>query len=172
MQQNWDLALSETLKIEGGYVNDPQDSGGPTDKGITQRVFDAYRATQHQPEEWIKRITPAEVSNIYKIQYAQAIKFDEIPSGLDYTLFDEAVNSGPHQAIVTLQEVLGVKVDGKLGVMTMEALLKADKGKIIKAYATNRLGFLSRLRSFKRFGKGWTKRVRAVEALSLKLNGG
>ena len=139
---------------------------------VTQRVFDAYRMTQHQPEEWIKRITPLEVSNIYKIQYAQAIKFDELPSGLDYTVFDEAVNSGPHQAIVTLQEVLGVKVDGKMGVMTMEAILEADKAKVIKNYATKRLGFLSRLRAFKRFGRGWTRRVRAVEALSLKLNGG
>ena len=48
MDDAYDDALAFVLRWEGGFVNDPNDHGGRTNKGVTQRVYDAWRASQGQ----------------------------------------------------------------------------------------------------------------------------
>ncbi len=42
MQQNYNYALQQVLKSEGGYTNDPRDPGGPTNYGITIADYRMY----------------------------------------------------------------------------------------------------------------------------------
>lgn len=157
-------ALPRVLAHEGGYVNEPQDRGGATNKGITFRVYDAYRSRNGLPTRDVRQIEAAEVSAIYRFQYWDAVKGDELPPGLDYVLFDGAVNSGPSQSIKWLQRALGnVVVDGQMGQATLSAVAEHnDIPKLIHAVCDRRMAFLRALRTFPRFGQGWTSRVNGV----------
>ena len=117
--ERYNEALKRVLVHEGGYVNDPRDPGGATMKGVTQRTYDGYRKRLGLPSRPVSQITSAEVGEIYRRQYWAAVRGDELPAGIDYVLFDGAVNSGPVQSIKWLQRALGVSVDGVLGEATV-----------------------------------------------------
>ncbi|MDQ8730492.1 glycoside hydrolase family 108 protein [Bradyrhizobium sp. LHD-71] len=157
-------ALPRVLAHEGGYVNDALDPGGATNKGITYRVYDAYRVRKGLPVRDVRQIGGAEVAEIYRLQYWDAVKGDELPPGLDYVLFDGAVNSGPSQSIKWLQRALGdVVVDGQIGQATLAAVLAHGRPvDLIDAICDRRLSFLRALKTWPRFGKGWSGRVAGV----------
>jgi lysozyme family protein len=157
-------ALPRVLAHEGGYVNDPHDLGGATNKGITFRVYDAYRTRKGLPTRDVRDLSAAELQDIYRLQYWNAVKGDELPPGLDYVLFDGAVNSGPSQSIKWLQRALGnVVVDGQIGEATLAAVAEhGDPVRLIDAVCERRMTYLQALRTWPRFGKGWTKRVDGV----------
>lgn len=157
-------ALPRVLAHEGGYVNDPHDPGGATNKGITCRVYDAYRMRKGLPTRDVRDIEGSEISGIYKLQYWDAVKGDELPPGLDYVLFDGAVNSGAAQSIKWLQRALGqVAVDGQIGQATLAAITAhGDPSALVDAVCDRRIGFLQALKTWPRFGKGWSARVAAV----------
>src|SRR5690349_1648581 len=106
MRANFDASLAAVLHHEGGYVNHPRDPGGATNKGVTQKTYDNWRVDHGLPPQSVRLITPAEVMAVYKRRYWDAVKGDSLPAGLDYCLFDLAVNSGPVRAITFLQEAL------------------------------------------------------------------
>jgi lysozyme family protein len=165
--QNFTRSLQLVLLSEGGYVNHPKDPGGATNKGVTQRVYDAYRKAIDAPPQSVKLISAGEVGSIYKDSYWQPIRGDELPAGVDYVVFDYAVNSGTVKAAKALQEALGVKVDGRIGLLTLDALKRADRGAIIRSICGSRLGFLKRLATWTTFGRGWSRRVDAVKQSAL-----
>lgn len=167
---NFPKCLAAVLLYEGGFSNSPHDPGGTTMRGVTQRVYDAYRSSKGSNRQSVQYITPAEVSEIYQKQYFDAIQGDALPSGLDECVFDEAVNSGPVRAIKDLQTALGVKSDGQLGMVTLGAVQAInDRASLINRYCDNRLSFLHRLRTWQFFRKGWSNRIAAVRKLSLGL---
>lgn len=157
-------ALPRVLAHEGGYVNDPKDPGGATNKGVTYRVYDAYRTRKGLPTQDVRDISPGEISEIYRLQYWDACKCDELPPGVDYVLFDGAVNSGPTQSIKWLQRALGnVIVDGQMGQSTLQAVREYDDpSRLIDVICDRRLAFLQALKTWNRFGKGWASRVAGV----------
>jgi len=110
---SFDTALAFTLGIEGGEVNDAADHGGLTNHGVTQKEYDAWR-TRHG-------LTSNEISALYFEDYWTPCRCEEMPDGLGAALFDMAVNSGPWNATLTLQKSLHVKVDGRIGDMTLLA---------------------------------------------------
>lgn len=170
MQQGFAAALSLVLASEGGFVNSRFDPGGATCKGVTQRVYDAYRRLRGLAPMSVRYISTADASAIYQRQYWAAVAGDELPAGVDYLIFDEAVNSGPVRAVKDLQAALGVKADGHLGAITMAALLAVnDRAGLINRVCDIRLGFMRRLATWPVFGKGWSNRVAAVRANALKL---
>jgi lysozyme family protein len=160
-------ALARVLVHEGGYVNDPLDPGGATNKGVTYRVYDAYRTRKGLPARDVREIEGREVSEIYRLQYWDAVKGDELPAGLDYVLFDGAVNSGPSQSIKWLQRALGsVAVDGQIGQATLAAVAEHGRpAELVEAVCDRRLAFLQALKTWPRFGKGWRARVEGVRKL-------
>lgn len=165
MKNEFVKALPPVLTHEGGYVNHPKDPGGPTNKGITQRVYDAYRQRKGQEPRTVKLIEQAEVEAIYKAGYWDKVRGDAMPPGVGYVLFDFAVNSGPARAIKTLQASLGVTADGALGDMTMDALdAHGDHDALIADICARRLAFMRRLSTWSTFGKGWSRRVADVQA--------
>lgn len=156
------VGLPITLAYEGGFSNHPDDPGGATMKGVTQRVYDAYRKAKGLNTRSVKLITNAELQDIYEQEYADKVKADELPAGLDFAMFDFAVNSGPVQAAKELQRVLGIAVDGNVGKDTItKACERAEEDEegLIIALCERRLAFMKKLKNWKSFSTGWTRRV-------------
>lgn len=159
----YEQALKLVLEHEGGYVNHPRDPGGATNKGVTQRVYDEYRRKRNEPLRSVKHIEAVEVGDIYKSQYWNAVKGNELPAGVDYCIFDFAINSGPRRAIKFLQKAVSAVPDGVLGPATLAAVKAANPAILINAICTARQRYLESLDTFSVFGKGWTRRVAGVE---------
>jgi len=158
---NFLRCLTEVLKHEGGYVNHPLDPGGMTNLGVTRRVWEEW--TGKPADETIMRgLTRDMVAPLYKAKYWDAVKGDDLPSGVDYAVFDIAVNSGPRKAAVILQEAMGVTADGVIGPKTLQAAKVAPPVGLIGVICNKRMDFLRSLPHFKTFGEGWTVRVKSV----------
>lgn len=166
MKGNFTRSLAAVLEHEGGYVNHPHDPGGATNLGVTQDVYDAFRRSRGLDLRSVKFIGGNEVTAIYRDQYWNAVKGPELPAGVDYCIFDFAVNSGPKRAAKFLQRAVGVADDGKIGPMTLAAVNARQAKEIIEEVCEARLHWLRTLPTFKYFGKGWTKRVDGVRALA------
>lgn len=162
MKNSFEHVLPRVLAHEGGFVNDPDDPGGPTNRGVTQRVYDGYRKRNGLAPRSVRGITAEEIHEIYRHQYWDAVRGDDLPLGLDYAVFDYAVNSGVKRAAQHLQEVLGVRIDGVIGEITVSAAHDREVISLIEAYVERRMKFLRQIRNgggWKKFGKGWTRRV-------------
>jgi len=161
MRENWERIFSWVGVSEGGYVNLPEDPGGATNHGVTQRVYNAWRRRKGLPQRSVRMIEPAEVSAIFKAQYWDKVHGDELPAGLDYTVFDFAVNSGVARASKYLQRRLHVAQDGVIGQVTLAAIEGRNEPieNLIKQLNWDRYNFVKRLKTFKRFGRGWTRRI-------------
>lgn len=122
-ERGFDRALPHVLVHEGGKVDHPKDPGGRTNKGVTQRVYNAWRSKSNLPPRDVYLIADMEVAAIYRFQYWDAIMGDRLPEGVGYVVFDGAVNSGPKQSIKWLQRALSSlytgKVDGVMGALTL-----------------------------------------------------
>lgn len=167
MHTNFERCLELVLVHEGGFVNHPKDPGGATNFGVTQKVYDAYRKTRARPYQSVKFITADETKAIYKFQYWDRIQGDMLPRGLDYAVFDFAVNSGVGRASKYLQACIGAKQDGVIGAMTISAIGKPAN--VINALCDRRMSFLRNLGTFLTFGKGWTRRVTEVRKHALEM---
>ncbi|MCU0909782.1 MAG: glycoside hydrolase family 108 protein [Rhodobacteraceae bacterium] len=161
------ICIPRILKHEGGYVNHPSDPGGPTNKGITLATFRRYISRNGTVAD-LKALTTDQAVRVYKAQYWDAVRADELPAGLDYAVADYAVNSGPGRAVKALQRVLGVAVDGKIGPVTLSAARAVSVAGAINALCDERMAFLRRLKTWPTFGKGWTRRVADVRADALR----
>lgn len=159
MQENFGRIFAWCLVHEGGYVNHPKDPGGETNKGVTRRVYDAYRARRDLPLQSVKFITDAEVAEIYERQYWDRVRGDDLPSGVDYAVYDFAVNSGVSRSVKFVQRLVGVAEDGVMGEVTLAAVLKRDPAELVQALCVARMKFLKRLKHWSTFGRGWTRRV-------------
>lgn len=169
-KSNYDRLLALVLKHEGGFVDHPKDPGGATNFGVTQAVYNAYRGIgKHRS---VRHITMPEVTEIYRRQYWDAVRGDDLPDGVDYTIFDFAVNSGVSRASQFLQRAVGVRADGKIGPVTLSAVRGRNPGDVISDVNTARLAFLRGLRHWPTFGKGWRRRVDDVLRISMQMAGG
>jgi lysozyme family protein len=170
MQSNFEQCLKELLVHEGGFVNHPQDPGGMTNLGVTKRVWEEW--TGHEVDEkQMRALTPELVAPLYKRKYWDACRSDDLVSGVDYAVFDVAVNSGAGRAIKFLQSCVGVDADGGFGPRTLDAVKVAEKDpeRLIELYSAKRLEFLQSLKTFETFGKGWSRRVAEVKDKALAM---
>lgn len=167
MRANFATALKDLLAPdrEGGFSDDPRDPGGMTNLGVTRTVWQEWVGHPVSEKE-MRELTPAKVAPLYKAKYWDKVKGDDLPSGVDYAVFDAAVNSGPGRAAKWLQACVGVEVDGGIGPKTLAAVAKADKAALLSDYAKRRLSFLTELPTWDTFKGGWTRRVTEVQAAS------
>jgi lysozyme family protein len=171
MKHNADMAIRNILEHEGGFVNHPNDPGGATNKGITIATFRQYIKPNGTIAD-LKALTVQQAVDVYKAEYWDAVQGDYLPSGVDYTVADYAVNSGPSLAAKALQAALIVKQDRVIGPQTIAAANAADPKSLIKKINKNRLYFMKRIRGgnlWATFGKGWQRRVDDVQSTSLAL---
>lgn len=150
----FDEAFDRLLGHEGGYVDHPNDPGGATRYGITERVARAagYRGDM--------RDLPLQLAaRIAREEYWNPVRADEMPSQIRFDLFDTAYNSGVHQAIVLLQRSAGTMGDGIIGPKTMAAVKAANPEALAARFNGHRLDFLNDLKTWPVFGRGWTQRI-------------
>ena len=165
---NFDECLQIILHHEGGYVNHPKDPGGETNLGVTKRVYEEHGGTKDMKDLEFEDVAP-----IYKKSYWDRVKGDELPAGLDLCVFDFGVNAGTGRAAKYLQKMVGATADGAIGPATLRAVetyVKQEglKGAIEK-YQKDRLAYYKKLKHFKTFGKGWTRRNKETTAAAKKM---
>lgn len=163
----YDAAMVRVFADEGGYTNDPVDPGGATNWGIT--IIDARKYWKHDASPLDVRNMPKSVaSDIYRKHYANPMRYDDLPAGVDYGVLDAAINSGVGRAPKWLSSALGVPAK-PIGELVAQANAAPDKVALIKKQWAVRVGFLRSLSTFWRFGKGWMRRCTQGEAASVKM---
>lgn len=171
MHSNFREALTHVLKHEGGYVNHPSDPGGATNKGVTLANFRRYVKPNGTVAD-LKRLTVDQAAIVYKRYYWDAVLGDMLPGGVDYAVFDFAVNSGPSRAIKYLQRAVGAAQDGRIGPQTLEAVGNADPATVVNLLCDARLDFMRGIRGgklWKTFGRGWQRRVEGVRDVAVSM---
>jgi lysozyme family protein len=174
MKGNFDAALAAVLKHEGGWADHPADPGGATMKGVTKRTLEAHLGREVTKDE-LRAISDETLAAIYRRGYWDAVWADELPAGVDYVVFDCAVNSGPRRAILFAQAVARVTQDGAIGPKTLAAIKAAcaeGAEGFIEEYSEARQAFLQALPTFQVFGRGWTRRVDDVEVTAARMSRG
>lgn len=146
MRENFKDALAATLKWEGGYVNHPADPGGATNKGITLSTYRRYKP--HATVSDLKKIPQSMVEKIYRDGYWAKAGCDKLAAGVDLATFDYAVNSGPSAARKSLMKSIGKQSDH----VTVQKLCR------------RRLSIYRTFKHWGTFGRGWTRRINAIEA--------
>ena len=163
--------LARILKHEGGYVNDPLDSGGRTNLGVTQRVWEEF-VGHPVTEADMKALTPEKIAPMYKLKYWNPSYCEVLPKGLDYVVFDFAVNAGTGRSVKTLQQAIGCVSDGVIGPKTMAAINDANPKDLITKFSDARAdfyqGIVARKPDQARFIKGWLNRVEESRKLALE----
>jgi lysozyme family protein len=157
MKSNFDKCLVMLLEHEGGYVNNVNDRGGMTNLGVTRRVYEDW-IDRPVTEQEMRDLTPDDVAPIYKKNYWDRVKGDQLPSGLDWCAFDWAVNSGSGRPAKAIQRAVGATQDGAIGNQTLGLIAEKDPKFIIDYVYTVRQAFYESLDDYKHFGRGWSRR--------------
>lgn len=166
MTDRFDTCLPIILEAEGGYSDNPKDSGGTTNLGVTLNTLSGYLGRTATVAD-VKALTPATVAPLYRTHYWAAASCDQLPAGVDLIIFDSAVNMGVGTAVKFLQEAAGVRdMDGIAGPETIAAVTAYDAETLIAKTASLRVARYKSLPTFHTFGNGWLARVSHIEELS------
>lgn len=171
MNQNFARSLAAVLRHEGGYVDHPKDPGGATNLGITLANFRRHLMPKGTKAD-LKKLTADQASAIYRKAYWHQIMADDLPAGVDFALFDYAVNSGPSRAVKAVQALVGLTgddIDGVVGPQTLKAVNETDEADLIMELCAQRLAFVKRLKTWPTFGRGWESRIAGVRKLALEM---
>jgi len=161
----FESVVKMVLEHEGGYVNHPSDPGGETKYGISKRAY---------PDVDIAELTEEDAASIYKRDYWDRIKGDDLPVGVACVVMDYAVNSGISRASKALQSVCGIaNGDGIIGPASLNAVWTTVKNTseedVINAVTTQRQEFIRALKIYETFGKGWERRIDETRAKAMEL---
>lgn len=159
---NFDKAFETVIGHEGGFTLNRADAGNWTGGkiGVGKLLGTKYGiAANTYPNEDIKNLNLDRAKQLYKRDFWDKAKCDQLPNGLRFHVFDVSVNSGVSRGIKTLQQALDVGVDGIIGNQTINAALKARQDELLTKFYYHRITFYTSLASFNTFGKGWMNRV-------------
>lgn len=150
----FDAAFERVIGHEGEYSDHPDDPGGATMFGITERV-----AREHGYTGSMRLLTREQARDIYRVGYWQRAQADQYAPAIGYQLFDAAVNHGIGNAIRFLQRAVGVADDGQVGPVTVAAVRSHDPADVIARFNAERLEFYAKLTTWPSFGRGWVRRI-------------
>lgn len=170
--KDYDGCEAHVLASEGGYTNNPKDPGGPTNWGIT--IYDARLYWKHDatPSD-VKGMPLTVAQGIYRKKYWDALDCDDLPPGLDYSVFDYGVNSGIGRSGVVLRRCMGIPAnDWHVTQDVIVAVAKRDLSALIQEIDDERLHFLEGLHTWSEFGRGWSARIGSVRMISLQMASG
>jgi lysozyme family protein len=172
MKDNFDNFMVDLLKVEGGFVNDPDDSGGATNRGITYRTYETYYKNEHgvvSDEENHLNMSEEEASAIYKHYYWDKVHADLLPSGVDVLVADMAVNSGVSAASKCLQRAVNAEQDGFIGPKTL-AKVEAVGSRVLihKLFLLRREAYfnIAAIRNNLKFYIGWINRLNHMYSIA------
>ena len=146
---DFDRAFDLLMESEGGYSDDPLDPGGETNFGISKRAY---------PKEDVRFLTLERAKEIYRLDYWDAIRADDLPYPINVLIFDAAVNQGKKAAVRMLQEALKIKQDGVIGQQTIKAAVAVSDA-VCTDYLSIRAVRYANTANFGRFGRGWMRRL-------------
>jgi lysozyme family protein len=154
MIDNFKRGFDLVLGFEGGFTDDPNDSGGKTKYGISKKAY---------PDEDIVNLTLSRAKELYKRDYWDKCRCDQLPDGTDIVVFDTAVNMGVGYAAKTLQKAVGATADGKIGPQTLSLVNYSNPQELLANYMTSRMLKYHRIAvkntKNEKFVKGWFRRV-------------
>lgn len=167
----FDPAFDYTIGSEGGYVNNPNDSGGPTNWGVTQRRYSQYL---HRPVgiDEMKAMTKDQAKQFYYDTEWKPLDLDAIQDqGVAEAIFDMVINRGDGYQ-KTVQLMVGVPADGHFGPLTLNAINGKDPAWLINMIETQAERFYQRLAynvpKDRVFLKGWLNRAHRLWTLIRK----
>ena len=167
------------LSWEGGFVNDPGDLGGATNKGVTLETFKEYRKKAGLPEPTVrdlKALTDAEWDNVYKRMFWDRWHADDIKDQSVANMLVDWLWASGNYGIRIPQSVLRVDVDGIVGPKTLAALNQQSPALFFQRLRQERKNYIERIcksrPANKKYKNGWLRRVDSVRYGSLTLNGG
>ena len=170
--KQYNHCLEIILHHEGGYVNHPSDPGGETNLGVTKKVYDAYCKKNGLRAKDMKSLEVTDVAPIYKTEYWDRVKGDDMPRALALCVFDFGVNAGTGRAAKYLQGMIGTKKDGGIGPNTLkkldEYIREHGVDGAVRNYQSLRQKYYEKLKTFKTFGRGWTRRVTETTVSALR----
>lgn len=159
---NFDAAVEHVRIEEQGLVDNPKDTGGRTNFGITQRLLDDTRAAYPHMGLPLKvdDLTWGQAREIYRLQFWMPLRGEDLPLHVSLALLDAAVNSSVPRAAKWLQLALGVKADGWIGVQTIRAARIAEPKALLNEFHARRaFHFMLQDDIDDTFGLGWARRL-------------
>ena len=174
-RSNFNAVMEQIFRHEGGMSMIRSDPGNWTSGkvGVGELRGTNFGIAAHaHPNVDIPNLTKAQAREIYRRQYWNPIRGDDLTYGIDLVTMDPAVNSGVSRGVRWLQQALGFggsHVDGRMGPQTLGAASSSMTVPVIKRACEIRMGFLRGLRTFTTFGRGWSRRVAEVEAKAVSM---
>lgn len=169
MRDNFERSLGFVLQFEGGYSDHPSDPGGATNLGITIENLRLWRKREVSKKE-VRELTVADVEPIYRDNYWDACRCDDLPSGIDFAVFDCAVNQGVGRAARFLQQASGAIVQGGIGPQTLGKVKEADQEELLIEFMARRMqGYATLVKLFRVFGLGWSRRLVQAHTIAVSL---
>lgn len=156
----FDQAFEIVVGHEGGFSDDPNDPGGRTKYGISQRSY---------PDVNIAALTLDGAKALYRRDYWDKCGCDALDPGLALVVFDAGVNNGVGQAIRWLQGAVGVAADGVIGPVTRSAIHNANDEETLVALHAARIYMMAGLSTWKNFGRGWSRRLARLPYQAAKM---
>lgn len=169
----FDEIMELVLQLEGGYVNNPLDDGGPTNWGVTHTELAKWRGVSAVSPQEVKELGKEEAIAIFKDRYWAKIKGASFPQPIDLIVLDGSINHGVATMAKMLQTRVGVTADGKIGKATLAALLDraANEAAVLELaieLAEDRKTRYSNHHDAKTFLNGWRNRLNKVMSVALK----
>ncbi len=119
----------------------------------------------------MRNLERKEALDIYRANYWNAMRCDDLPMGVDPMVFAFGVNAGPKTAVRLLQKCAGAEQDGSIGNLTLRAVRASNPAALVEAHATGRLEHYRGLANYETLGKGWENRVADVRGQALLMAG-
>jgi hypothetical protein len=162
---NFKNIINNLVELEGGKSNLSYDKGGKTNLGITQYTYNNWNKKHNKPLKDVYKITRQEADQIYKEEYWNIIKGDQLPPNVAHIMLSQALLDGPQDSIRLVQKLLGLKVDGIMGSDTINKIKRLTVNgdiKLATAIANKQIYRLKTDEDADKFGKGWNSRVQKV----------
>lgn len=161
MTITFDTAFDRLVSHEGGFTDDPNDTGnwtgGAKGRGELRGTKFGISAAAYPWIVNIRDLTLDQAKELYRRDYWQAVP--GLSPAMRFQFFDAAVNHGRGNAVRMVQRAAGVADDGKWGPYSAGALAKMDPADVLLRFLGHRALFMAQLRRFDAFGRGWTRRV-------------
>lgn len=171
---NFNVAFQKVLKHEGGYVNDPDDPGGETYKGIARSsnskwdgwvIIDMMKKQSGFPGTLDGNVELQEkIQHFYQANYWDKIKGDDITNQeVATSIFDFGVNAGVSTSASLAQLCIDVKADGVFGNVSVTKLNQTDPEFFLASFTVAKIAryisIVKKRPSSQKYFYGWVRRA-------------
>lgn len=164
MSERFQKMFGIVMAWEGGYVNHPNDPGGETYKGISRRAHPNWEGWKYIDAR--KAVPESLVASFYYSNFWNKLRCEDMQYPIGEYLFDFGVNAGIDRAARLVQSLVGVKVDGIVGEVTLSAIKRYDTKELMSRLLVERLdyyiGIALARKQLSVFFLGWVRRTLAT----------